>query len=90
MYIDLTEKSGGVIVMVAFGAHFLKEISRTQMLSAAKRLLPHQKKTLNSLEKNEFLIPLGKAFVEHSIIAIRKGALVKDLSCNDVEKVGTF
>ena len=76
--------------MTAFGAHFLKEISRTQLLSAAKRLLSHQKKTLNSLEKNEFLIPLGKALVEHSIIAIRKGALVKDLSRNDVEKVGTF
>ena len=76
--------------MVAFGAHFLKEISRTQMLSAAKRLLPLQKKTLNSLEKNEFLVPLGTAFVEQGIIAIRKGALVKDLSRNDIEKVGTF
>ena len=75
--------------MVAFGAHFLKEISRTQMLSAAKQLLPLQKKTLNSLEMNEFLIPLGKAFVENSIIAIRKGALVKDLSRDDVKKVGT-
>ena len=35
-------------------------------------------------------IPLGKAFVENDIIKIRKGADVKELSRNDVEKVGTF
>lgn len=75
--------------MAAFGAHFLKEITRTQLLSAAKRLLPQQKKTLNGLEKNEFFIPLGKAFVDNNIVAVRKGALIKDLSRNDVE-VGTF
>ena len=47
----------------------------SQLLSAAKQILPQQKKTLNDLEKNEFFV------------AIRKGALVKDLSHNDVEKV---
>ena len=75
--------------MAAFGAHFLKEITRTQLLSAAKRLLPQQKKTLIGLEKNELFIPLGKAFVDN-IIAIRKVAPVKDLSRNDEEKVETF
>ena len=76
--------------MAVFGAHFLKEISRTQLLSAAKRLLPQQKKILNSLEKNEFCIPLGRTFEDNHIVQVRKGALVKDLSRNDVEKVGTF
>ena len=58
----------------------------SQLLSAAKQILPQQKKTLDDLEKNEFFIPLGKALVDN-IVAIGKGALVKDLSCNDVEKV---
>ena len=58
----------------------------SQLLSAAKQILPQQKKTLNDLEKNEFFITLGKALVDN-IVAIRKGALVKDLSHNDVEKV---
>ena len=45
---------------------------------------------MSTLEKNDFMIPLGKAFVENDIVKIRKGADVKDLSRNDVEKVGTY
>ena len=60
------------------------------MLSAAKHLMPQDKKKLSTLKKNDFLVPLGKVFVENAIVKIRKGADVKNLSCNDVEKVGTF
>ena len=73
--------------MAAFGAHFLKEITRTQLLSAAKRLMPQDKKKLNTLEKNDFLVPLGKVFVENGS---KKGANIENLSRNDVDKVGTF
>ena len=52
-YVDLIQKSGTVIVMAAFGAHFLKKITRTELLSAAKRQMPQDKKTLNTLEKND-------------------------------------
>ena len=76
--------------MAAFTAHFLKEISHTQLLSAAKRLMPEDKKRLATLEKNDFLVPLGKVFVEKGIVKIRKGADIKDLSRNAVDKVGTF
>ena len=65
---DLTQKSGTVIVMAAFTAHFLKEISRTQV---AKRLMPEDKKRFATLEKNDFLVPLGKVFVEKGIVKIR-------------------
>ena len=44
LHIDLSKKSGATIVMVAFGAHFIKEILRTQLLSAAKPLLSQDKK----------------------------------------------
>ena len=86
----MTQKSGAVIVVTAFSSHFLKEISRTQLLSAAKILIPQNKKKYSTFEKNDFLLPLGKAFVEKAIVKIREGADVKNLSRNDVEKVGTF
>lgn len=88
--VDLTQKSGGAIVMEAFGAHFLKEISRTQLLSAAKRMLPREKKKYSGYEKSDFLVPLGQAFVESGIVKITKGAQVRDLSRSDVKKIGTF
>ena len=50
--IELTQKSGGVIIMTAFAVHFLKEISRIQLLSAAKRLIVNiDKKTLQAFNK---------------------------------------
>ena len=59
--------------MTAFAVHFLKEISRTQLLSAAKRLILNiDKKTLQAFDKNDFLIPLGKAFVEREIVKIKE------------------
>lgn len=90
LIIELTEKSGGTIVMAAFGAHFLKEISTTQLLSAAKRLLNVDKKKLQLYEKTDFMVPLGRAFVEKNIVKIAKGARIANLSRGDVDKVGTF
>jgi hypothetical protein len=73
----IIEKSGGVIVMTAFAIHFLREISRTQLLSAAKRLIVNaDKRKLQALDKNDFLIPLGKAFVEREIVKIKEPQFV--------------
>ena len=41
-HIDPSDKSAEVIVLEAFGAHFLKEISRYQLLSAAKKFSASQ------------------------------------------------
>ena len=77
--------------MAAFAVHFLKEISRIRLLSAAKRLIVNiDKKKFQAFDKNDFLIPLGKAFVEREIVKIKKGATMPDLSRGDVEKMGTF
>ena len=75
-------------MIAAFSAHFLKEITRTQLLSAAKRLIAQNKKKIHHFGKE--LVPLGKVFVQKGIVKIRKGANIKDLSRNDVDKVGTF
>ena len=88
--IELTEKSGGTIIVAAFGAHLIKEISRTQLLSAARRLLTIEEKRLQTYEKNDFMVPLGREFLERNIVRItNKGASIANLSRGDVEN-GTF
>lgn len=89
--IDLTQKSGSVIVMVAFAVHFIKEVSRSQLQSASRNLLSaEERKRLQSLEKIEFYIPLAKAMVERGIVKVRQGANIKSLSRSDVEKMKPF
>ena len=83
---DLSEKSARVIVMEAYGAHFLKEVSRSQLLSAAKSLLPiDQRRNLCGVEKTSLLLPLARAFIMNNIVKI-KGNLTRV----NVEKIGTF
>ena len=89
--IGLSVKSGQVLVMTAFGAHFLKDISCFQLMSAAKSLLSsHDRKELHGAEKSHFMVPLGKAFVKNGIVKINKGACVESLVRNDASKIGTF
>ena len=77
--------------MTAFAAHFLKYISRSQLLSAAKTLLSSgDRKQFHGAEKSHFLVPLGKAFVTKGIVKINKGACIESLSRNDVTKIGKF
>ena len=74
--------------MTAFAAHFLKEVSRSQLQSAARSLLPDKER--KTLEKGEFMIPLGKAFLKNDIIHVKTGADMKSLSRSDVQKIGPF
>ena len=86
---DLSEKSAQVIVMEAYGAHFLKEVRRSQLLSAAKSLLPvHERSRLSGAEKSSLLLPLARAFVFNKIVKVKGN--VGNLTRNNVEKIGTF
>lgn len=87
---ELTSKSATAIILEAYGEHFIKEVSRIQLLSAVKTLPTEEKKSLQSAEKSEFYLPLGKAFVTKGIVCIKKGASLKSLSRQDVQKVGAF
>ena len=88
---ELSAKSAQVVVMTAFGAHFLKEVSRSQLTGAAKHLLPPIiKKTLVGGEKSAFIVPLAKAFLAENIVVVKKGANLSNLSREDVSKAGTF
>ena len=74
-FTDLSMQSGEAIVIVAFGAHFLKNVARNQLKSAAKSLLsPKDGKDLQKAEKHRFIFPLAKAFVNKGIVKIHKAA----------------
>ena len=75
--------------MEANGAHFLKEVTRSQLLSAAKRLLPvRERRNLCGAEKTSLLVPLATAFVTNNIVKISGN--IGNLTRNNVKKVGTF
>ena len=67
--------------MCAFGAHAIKEVSRSQLCAAAKSLLSMDvKKQLNGAEKKKFIKPLANAFLESNIVTIEDGANIENLS----------
>lgn len=87
----LSPQSGEAVVIVAFGAHFFKDVARTQLESAAKSLLtPAERKRLVKAEKSKFVLPLAKAFLERGIVKVDKGCKLSKLSRNNLQKVGTF
>ena len=61
MHNAFTTDLARVTVMEAYGAHFL---TQSQLLSAAKRLLPVcEGRSLCGAEKTSLLLPLARAFV---------------------------
>ena len=91
--IDLSDKSAEVIVLEAFGAHFLKEIGRNQLLSAAKSFVPpKERKSLCNTAKMGLVNPLARAFLnKRNIIEIKSGKRGnRQLTRNDVSNIGTF
>ena len=84
-------KSGEVVIMTVFGAHLIKEVSRRQLISAAKNLLSkEERKQLNGAEKSKFIKPLANQFIDRGIVRVRSGCSLSDLSMGDVEKIGNF
>ena len=72
MYVstDLSIKSAECIVACAFGAHFIKEVTRTQLAGDVKSLLSKDdRKILNGAEKGRLLKPLARAFVSKGIVS---------------------
>jgi len=90
-HIDMSNTSAEAVVLTAFGAHFLKEVSRSQLESAAKSLLATNVLTnLKKADKGDFIIPLAEALIKHKIVKVVEDADWKQLGRQDLEKVGTF
>ena len=83
--------SAEAVLLTAFGAHFLREVSRSKLESAAKSILPsdtiHQ---LKKADKGDFIIPLAEEFLKRGVIELAQGANLKNLAREDIKKVGPF
>ena len=87
-YLGLSHKSAEVIIMCAFGAHMIKEVTRSQMTSALKFF--SGPRHLQKSDKSQLTMPLAMTFLDKKIVAIKDDADPENLSRNDVTKSGTF
>ena len=72
--------------MCAFGAHSFKEISRSQLASAAKFFMKNKKRDMGNAEKSQLVGPLASVFIDRGIV----GATIENLSRDDLTKEKTF
>ena len=80
--------NAAIIVMVAFGAHGIKEVSRTQLAGAT---LQQVKKDLLKLDKKEMILPVAQIFIKHKIVKlVHTDIHSKDFSRDKVFKTGIF
>jgi len=86
---ELSVQDAEVVVMVAFGVLFMKEVSRSQLQSAAKSLLSREerKRIGSGADKSQYLIPLANALRANGIIEISGK---QPLSRNGVKKIKPF
>ena len=64
-------KSSEVILLVAFKAHRIKDISRPQLAGAARKYCTADvMKTLKGADKSQYLIPVAVALVKKNIIKV--------------------
>ena len=87
----MSQESANIIIMCAFGAHSLKEVSRGQLASAAKFFLKGtERKLVPKADKHELVSLLAPFFIQSGVVAIRDGASSQDLERDDVTNEGTF
>ena len=91
LHTGMSLKSAEVIVMVAFQAHKLKDISRGQLYGAIKKLCPpEQVKELRGCDKLNLCMPLAKALVTRKVVKVVSGAKYSNIKRVDVNKVLPF
>ena len=81
--------SAEAVILAAFGAHFFKEVSQSQLESAAKSLLP-LKTVSQKGDKRDYIMPLAEAFLKKGIIKVVGRSNLKNLARGDLKKVGPF
>ena len=89
---DLSMTSAEAVILTAFGSHFLKEVTRSQLESAAKSLLSPE--TVHQIKKNgdkgDFIIPIAEALLKKGTIKIEGSSDIdlKNLAREELKKVG--
>ena len=90
--LDNVLRNAAIIVMVAFGAHGIKEVSRTQLAGAIKIYASAgEKKDLLKLDKKEMILPVAEIFIKNKIVKlVHTDIYSKDFSRDKVFKTGIF
>ena len=68
----------------------MKEISRSQMASAARFFMSDKKKFFMKAEKYQLVNPLAEVFIKKRIVVVKEGADMDNLKRGDVTKEKTF
>ena len=76
--------------MCAFEAHTFKDISRSQLASAAKFFTAEERQYISKADKHQLVGPLASALIKKGIVAIRDGANMQHLLRSDISKEKTF
>ena len=75
--------------MCAFGAHTIKEVTRSQMSSAVKFFLGKAGKSqLQKADKSQLIKPLAMAFLEKKVVRVDAGANMDHLVRGNVHNEG--
>jgi len=85
--IVLNTNSAEAVVLAAYEAHFLKDVSRAQLNSALKLLCSaEQRKSLLGKEKSTIMIPLAIQLIAKKYVKMKLGSITRD----DATKVKPF
>ena len=86
-YLEMTMQNASVVVMVAFGAHAIKDITRTQ-LAVKLYAAPGERKELLKLDKKDMIPEVAQMFQREGIVSVQGDA--KEFSCDNIIKTGIF
>ena len=88
-YLEMTMRNASVVVMVAFRAHAIKDITRTQLAGAVKLYAaPGERKELLKLDKKDMIPEVAQMFQREGIVSVQGDA--KEFSCDNIIKTGIF
>ena len=85
----MSTKSGEVIIMTAFMAHRVKDISRAQLLSGLNSLTKNSGH-YKSADKSKLIKPVAIALLKSNVVKVVPWAKLNNLTMIECEKVGTI
>ena len=78
-------KSAEVIIVSAFKVHFLKEVTRQQLLGAINcHISPDKRKNFHTMSKSALLMPLAKALLSKQLIVLEDDCDLQNIKRDDI------
>ena len=86
--IVLNANSAEAVVLAAFEAHFLKDLTRAQLNSALKSLCStEEQNNLSGKEKSKLVIPVATQLIAKNYVRIEDGIKLGSITRDDVQKL---